>query len=194
MSRSRMFGSSSTTRMRGAVMPSLWRGKACPCWISGGVVRLNPSRRPLGRPRQMNFGHLSSEHRGDPGGVMAHIVIVGGGLAAGKAAETLRDEGWDGDVTIVTAETHPPYQRPPLSKGYLAGSEGLGEVILHPAEWYREHDIDLRTGTTATALDPAAHRVTTAGGHLSYDALLLATGTSPPGPFRCGSTTWRSEE
>lgn len=110
---------------------------------------------------------------------MAHIVIVGGGLAAGKAAETLRDEGWDGDVTVVTAEAHPPYQRPPLSKGYLAGSEGLGEVILHPAEWYAEHDIDLRTGTTATALDAAAHRVATSDGDLSYDALLLATGASP---------------
>ena len=110
---------------------------------------------------------------------MAHIVIVGGGLAAGKAAETLREEGWDGEVTIVTAEAHPPYQRPPLSKGYLAGSEGLGEVILHPAEWYAEHDIDLRTGTTATAIDPAAHRITTSEGRLSYDALLLATGASP---------------
>ena len=110
---------------------------------------------------------------------MAHIVIIGGGLAAGKAAETLREEKWDGDITILTAEAHPPYQRPPLSKGYLAGSEGIGEVILHPAEWYAEQNIDLRTATTATALDPAAHRVTTTGGHLSYDALLLATGASP---------------
>ena len=74
---------------------------------------------------------------------MTHIVIVGGGLAAGTAAETLREEGYDGDVTVVTDEAHPPYQRPPLSKGYLAGRRS-GCVILHPAEWYADHGIDLR--------------------------------------------------
>ena len=63
---------------------------------------------------------------------MAHIVIVGGGVAAGKAAETLRKEGYDGDVTVVAAEPHPPYQRPPLSKGYLGQSRGRCRGILHP--------------------------------------------------------------
>jgi len=92
---------------------------------------------------------------------MAHIVIVGGGVAAGSAAETLREEGYDGDVTLLTAEAHPPYQRPPLSKGYLAGAEGLDAAILHPVDWYAERDIRLLTSTEAIAVYPAAHRIET---------------------------------
>lgn len=111
---------------------------------------------------------------------MTHLVIVGGGLAAASAAETLREEGFDGDITIVADEPHPPYQRPPLSKGYLQGKEGLDAVILHPAEWYGENDIALRTATAAISLDPAEHRLGLAGGEtLTYDAVLLATGASP---------------
>ncbi len=110
---------------------------------------------------------------------MAHIVIVGGGVAAGKAAETLRRDGYDGDVTVVAAEPNPPYQRPPLSKGYLAGSEGRDAVILHEAGWYDDSGIDLRMSTRATRLDPARHLVETDGGDLRYDAVLLATGASP---------------
>ena len=117
---------------------------------------------------------------------MSHFVIVGGGLAAASAAETLRAEGFDGDVTVVTREAHAPYQRPPLSKGYLAGAEGLDAVIVHPEEWYAENAIDLRTSTEATHLDPEAHTVTLGGGEnasdtaetLHYDKLLLATGAS----------------
>ncbi|SFS17358.1 3-phenylpropionate/trans-cinnamate dioxygenase ferredoxin reductase subunit [Microbacterium sp. cf046] len=109
-----------------------------------------------------------------------HIVIIGGGLAAGTAAKTLRDEGYDGDVTIIADEVHPPYQRPPLSKGYLAGKEGSDKVILRPREWYVDHGIDLRTSTEAVGLDPADHAVTLAdGGLLRYDSVLLATGSSP---------------
>ncbi|GAA1994782.1 NAD(P)/FAD-dependent oxidoreductase [Microbacterium pumilum] len=110
---------------------------------------------------------------------MSHIVIVGGGVAAGKAAETLRKDGFAGDVTIVAAEPHPPYQRPPLSKGYLAGEEGLDAAVLHPAPWYADRDIELRISTTATRLDPVAHRLETDGGMLAYDAVLVATGASP---------------
>ena len=111
---------------------------------------------------------------------MAHFVIVGGGLAAGKAVERLRKEGFDGDITVVAAEQHPPYQRPPLSKGYLEGREGLDAVILHPSEWYGEHGVKLRTGVAATALDPAAHRLSLDDGSaLGYDKVLLATGSSP---------------
>jgi 3-phenylpropionate/trans-cinnamate dioxygenase ferredoxin reductase subunit len=110
---------------------------------------------------------------------MAHIVIIGGGVAAGKAAETLRKEQYDGDVTIVAAEQHPPYQRPPLSKGYLQGTEGLDAAILHPASWYAEHDIELRLGTEVRRLDPGAHRIETGSGEIAYDAVLLATGASP---------------
>ena len=111
---------------------------------------------------------------------MAHMLIIGGGMAGGTAAATLRDSGFDGKVTVVAAEGHPPYQRPPLSKGFLAGSEGLDAVHLHPADWYAERDITLRTGVAATGLDPAARTVTLADGtELGYDAVLLATGASP---------------
>jgi 3-phenylpropionate/trans-cinnamate dioxygenase ferredoxin reductase subunit len=109
---------------------------------------------------------------------MAHIVIVGGGVAAGSAAETLRDEGYDGDVTIVAREPHPPYQRPPLSKGYLLGQEGRDAAILHPAQWYEEKQIVLKVATEAVAVHPAEHRLETTRGDLEYDALLLATGAS----------------
>lgn len=110
---------------------------------------------------------------------MAGMVIVGGGLAAAKAAETLREEGFEGDVTVVTDEPHPPYQRPPLSKGYLQGSEGLDAVIVNPAEWYSDNGIDLRMSTRATAVDAGARRVTLDdGAALAYDGLLLATGSS----------------
>jgi 3-phenylpropionate/trans-cinnamate dioxygenase ferredoxin reductase subunit len=111
---------------------------------------------------------------------VTHLVIVGGGLAAASAVETLREEGFDGDVTVVADEQHPPYQRPPLSKGYLQGTEGLDAVILHPAEWYAENDVALRTSTPAIVLDPVEHRLELAGGEaLTYDAVLLATGSSP---------------
>ena len=111
---------------------------------------------------------------------MTHIVIIGGGLAAGTAAKTLRKEGFDGDVTIVTEEKHAPYQRPPLSKGYLAGKEGADAVILQPTEWYADQGIYLRTSTRATKIDPAAHEVSLDDGSvLRYDSALLATGASP---------------
>lgn len=111
---------------------------------------------------------------------MAGMVIVGGGLAAGTAAQTLREEGYDGEITVIADEPHTPYQRPPLSKGYLKGDEGLDAVILHPDEWYREQRIDVRQSTHVDAIDPAAHTVTLSDGStLGYDKLLLATGSSP---------------
>jgi 3-phenylpropionate/trans-cinnamate dioxygenase ferredoxin reductase subunit len=111
---------------------------------------------------------------------MAGMVIIGGGLAAGTAAETLRSEGYEGDITVVADEAHTPYQRPPLSKGFLKGDEGLDAVILHPDDWYREQRIDVRSSTSATAVHPDAHTVDLSDGtQLSYDKLLLATGSSP---------------
>lgn len=111
---------------------------------------------------------------------MSHMLIIGGGLAGGTAAEALRDEGFDGDITVVAAEAHPPYQRPPLSKGYLAGSEGRDAVILHPAQWYDERGIRLVTGVAVTSLEPGAHAVELEDGErLTYDAVLLATGATP---------------
>ena len=92
------------------------------------------------------------------------IVIVGASLAGAKTAEALRDQGFDGRVVLVGAEQHLPYERPPLSKGYLQGSAPRDEVFVHPQSWYDDHDIDLRLGTVVTALDRAAHRVTTGAG------------------------------
>ena len=108
------------------------------------------------------------------------MVIVGGGLAGAKAAETLRDEGYDGDVVLVCAEAERPYERPPLSKGYLLGSDERDSAFVHPKGWYAEHDVDLRLSTRATALDPAAHEVELGdGSRLAYDKLLLTTGSVP---------------
>ena len=87
------------------------------------------------------------------------FVIVGGGLAGAKAAETLRSEGYDGPLVLVAAEPENPYERPPLSKGYLLGKAEREKARVHDADWYATNDVDLRTGVTATGLDPAAHRV-----------------------------------
>ncbi|MCU1657736.1 MAG: ferredoxin reductase [Pseudonocardiales bacterium] len=108
------------------------------------------------------------------------IVIVGGGLAGAKATEALRERGFSGSVTLIGDEMHLPYERPPLSKSYLMNRSPFEDAIVHDADWYAEHDVDLRLGTHATALDPAAHDVTLADGtQLRYDRLLLATGASP---------------
>lgn len=108
------------------------------------------------------------------------FVIVGASLAGAKAAETLRKEGFAGRVTLIGEELHRPYERPPLSKGYLLGSAERESVFVHPATWYAEHDVDLRLGTRATAVDARGHEVHLADGDpLRYAALLLATGSEP---------------
>ncbi|MGR6963483.1 NAD(P)/FAD-dependent oxidoreductase [Geodermatophilus sp. URMC 61] len=109
----------------------------------------------------------------------APFVIVGAGLAGAKAAETLREEGFDGPVVLVGAEPERPYERPPLSKQYLLGRADRDNAFVHDAGWYAEHDVELRTGVRATRLDPAAHRLTLdTGEELSYARVLLATGAS----------------
>ena len=111
---------------------------------------------------------------------MPTIVIAGASLAGAKAAETLREEGFDGDVVLLGAETELPYERPPLSKGYLLGNEPLDTVYVHPLDWYSDHDIDLRLGVTVTGIDRAVSAVVTADGStVPYDRLLLTTGASP---------------
>ncbi|NIR36398.1 MAG: FAD-dependent oxidoreductase, partial [Actinobacteria bacterium] len=77
------------------------------------------------------------------------FVIVGGGLAGAKAAETLREEGFDGRVVLLADEVEVPYERPPLSKGYLLGVEERASAQVHPESWYAEHDVELRLGTPA---------------------------------------------
>jgi 3-phenylpropionate/trans-cinnamate dioxygenase ferredoxin reductase subunit len=109
---------------------------------------------------------------------MTTFVIVGGGLAGAKAAEALRVDGFDGEVVLFGSEPERPYERPPLSKGYLLGKEDREKAFVHPADWYDKHDVDLRSGVTVAMIDPAAHLVTFDGGTIAYDKLLLATGAS----------------
>jgi 3-phenylpropionate/trans-cinnamate dioxygenase ferredoxin reductase subunit len=107
------------------------------------------------------------------------IVIVGAGLAGGTAATELREQGHTGPVVLIGAEPHAPYERPPLSKGYLLGNDPIDDAFVHPLDWYAEHDVDLRLGVEATALDTDAHVVHTSAGDVDYEGLLLATGAEP---------------
>ncbi|HET8757644.1 MAG TPA: FAD-dependent oxidoreductase [Solirubrobacteraceae bacterium] len=111
------------------------------------------------------------------------FVIVGGGLAGAKAAETLREEGFAGRLVLIAAEDELPYERPPLSKGYLLGSAPREEAQVHPREFYGEHDIELLAGVAATAVDVVEHRLALADGRsVTYDRLLIATGAVPRRP------------
>ena len=110
----------------------------------------------------------------------AAYVIVGASLAGAKAAEGLREQGYDGPVVLIGEETDRPYERPPLSKDYLLGKADRETMFVHPLAWYAEHDIDLRLGARVTGLDPATHEVTLAdGSRIGYAKLLLATGSTP---------------
>jgi 3-phenylpropionate/trans-cinnamate dioxygenase ferredoxin reductase subunit len=109
------------------------------------------------------------------------FVIVGASLAGAKAAAELRERGFDGRVVLIGTEQEQPYERPPLSKDYLRGESERDAMRVHDAAFYRDQQIELRLGTTATEIDPRAKRVRTDGreSELAYDALLLATGASP---------------
>jgi 3-phenylpropionate/trans-cinnamate dioxygenase ferredoxin reductase component len=107
-------------------------------------------------------------------------VIVGAALAGAKAAEALRDEGFDGRIVLIGSEDELPYERPPLSKEYLRGETPREKARVHDEGFYESHDIELRTGTTVAALDTGAGEVELEGGErLRYDRLLLATGAEP---------------
>ena len=111
------------------------------------------------------------------------FVIVGAGLAGAKAAETLREEGFDGRILLVGDEPELPYERPPLSKGYLAGESPRDAAHVHPESVYAERDIELLAGVQATGLDTGRHLVGLADGRsLHYDRLLIATGAVPRRP------------
>jgi 3-phenylpropionate/trans-cinnamate dioxygenase ferredoxin reductase component len=107
------------------------------------------------------------------------FVIVGAGLAAGKAVQELRASGFDGHLVLYGAEPHPPYERPPLSKAYLMGGDSFEAALVQPTEWYGAHDVDLRLGTRVTTINHVDHTVTAGGSSQSYDKLLLATGARP---------------
>ncbi|MFD7873301.1 NAD(P)/FAD-dependent oxidoreductase [Streptomyces sp. NPDC059766] len=109
------------------------------------------------------------------------FVIVGGGLAGAKAAETLRAEGFTGRVILICDERDHPYERPPLSKGYLLGKEERDSVFVHEPAWYARNDIELHLGHTVTTLDRVAKTVRSGedGTLAHYDKLLIATGAEP---------------
>jgi 3-phenylpropionate/trans-cinnamate dioxygenase ferredoxin reductase subunit len=108
------------------------------------------------------------------------FVIVGAGLAGGKAAETLREEGFDGRVVMLGAESERPYERPPLSKEYLRGEAGREKVYLHGEDFYEKNQIELRTRTSVAAIDTGSREaVLDSGERLGFDRLLLATGAAP---------------
>jgi 3-phenylpropionate/trans-cinnamate dioxygenase ferredoxin reductase component len=105
------------------------------------------------------------------------IVIVGASLAGGTAAGVLRDEGYDGRLSLIGAEDEPPYERPPLSKEFLRGELGFEDALVRPASWYEEHDVDARFGTRAVQIDVRPREVVLAGGErLPFDRLLVTTG------------------
>jgi 3-phenylpropionate/trans-cinnamate dioxygenase ferredoxin reductase component len=111
------------------------------------------------------------------GSVPTHIVLVGGGLAAQRCAETLRREGYSGAISMVCSEPRAPYDRPPLSKELLAGVSDERSLAFRPADWYAAHDIELLLGVSATGLHADEHTLVLADGtELRYDRLLIATG------------------
>jgi len=108
------------------------------------------------------------------------VVIVGAGLAGARCAETLRSEGYDGAVTLIGEEALPPYERPTLSKEYLAGRKEEHELLLRPRAFWAEQEIVLRLGQRVVGVDPARRTAVTArGDELAWDALVLATGARP---------------
>ena len=120
------------------------------------------------------------------------FVVVGGGLAAAKAAEALRANDFDGHIVLIAEEDHLPYERPPLSKEFLAGKKALDDFTVHDAAWYRDSNIDLRLGTAVAAVDRSAHNVVLPDeSTVHYDKLLLATGSRSRRPPIRGSDAGR---
>jgi NADPH-dependent 2,4-dienoyl-CoA reductase/sulfur reductase-like enzyme len=112
------------------------------------------------------------------GAVLERVVVVGASLAGLRACETLRTEGYDGLLTLVGAEEHVPYDRPPLSKKVLAGEWEPERITLRKADDLNDLDLDLRLGTRATGLDPGARTVHLEhGAALPYDGLIITTGS-----------------
>lgn len=111
---------------------------------------------------------------------VSRVVIVGAGLAGATAAQGLRERGFDGRIAVVGDEPHRPYERPPLSKEFLMGTTDEEGLYVHAADWYADHDVELRLNATVSALDRGTREaVLMTGARLPYDALLLATGSSP---------------
>ena len=108
------------------------------------------------------------------------VLIVGAGHAGAQAAIALRQRGFEGTIALLGDEASLPYERPPLSKEYLAGDKPFERILLRPASFWNDRLITLLPGCAVVAVDPAAHRVTTAtGGAIGYGTLIWATGGVP---------------
>jgi 3-phenylpropionate/trans-cinnamate dioxygenase ferredoxin reductase subunit len=107
------------------------------------------------------------------------IVVMGAGLGGAKAVEELRAQGHSGSITMIGSEPHPPYERPPLSKGLLLGDADPGSVLVHDSSWYVDHDVELLVDAPVTAIDLDTAHVRIAEREVSYDRLLIATGAKP---------------
>jgi apoptosis-inducing factor 3 len=152
-----------------------------PSWdveVRNGIVKVGAKRKPVPPRARRSKGPES-------------VLIVGGGAAGESAAETLRRDGFEGPVTIVDPDPDAPYDRPNLSKDYLAGNAPEEWIPLHPPDFYQGKGIELRRGPRVTSLDPRGRRVRLDDGtELRYGALLLATGASPvrlPADMESGS-------
>ena len=104
------------------------------------------------------------------------ILLLGGGIASANAADELRAQGFDGSIVLVTREMDAPYHRPPLTKGYLQGSEDRASTLIHPEGWWSEHDVDLRTRTPVMDLDVNARTAKLGREQMGFGQALLATG------------------
>lgn len=123
---------------------------------------------------------LAPQARRATGSAPGSVVIIGGGAGGNAAAEALRQEGYAGPITLLSADDAAPCDRPNLSKEYLAGTAQADWIPLRPDNFYAEQEIDLRLGTRVDAIDPAARMARLAdGSHVTYGALLLATGAEP---------------
>ncbi|MEM5544419.1 FAD/NAD(P)-binding oxidoreductase [Sulfitobacter sp. AS92] len=110
---------------------------------------------------------------------MQHVVVIGAGQAGASCVAKLRNGGFEGQITLIGAEPCPPYQRPPLSKGYLLGEMTLERLFLRPEAFYADRGITLKTNCRVTAIDPEARVLSTSDGEIVYDELVLTTGSVP---------------
>ena len=159
-----------------------------------------PGRVPTDRARRVVRRGVSARHESgtDIPSWRQEIVVIGGGLAAARLAFEYREAGGEADVTIVSSDPEPPYNRPPLTKGFLRGELERDETLVQPLEEYEEEVVELRLETTVEAIHPDEHEIELAGGErLGYATLVIATGARPrelpiPGADLVGVHTYRT--